>query len=130
MDLIELIKEIIAICVGLAAIAGGVAVILKMLSAYGKQHDFMQKCEGYEERINKLEEKFNEKFKESDMKLEGIQSETDAKLQEIRAEQCMMTYCMRAVLDGLHQLNCNGPVTEASEKLDKYLNQQAHGLKD
>lgn len=41
----------------------------------------------------------------------------------------MMSYCVGATLDGLKQLNCNGKVSEAKEKMDKHLNQQAHGEK-
>ena len=42
-------------------------------------------------------------------------------MQELRSNMIILTETMRAVLDGLHQLNCNGKVTEASEKLDAYL---------
>lgn len=52
--------------------------------------------------------------------------EYDAEIKAVKAEQCMLTYCMMATLDGLHQLGCNGKVTEAREKLDKHLNQEAH----
>ena len=47
-------------------------------------------------------------------------------LQQIRTEQCELTGAMLAVLEGLIQLNCNGPVTEAHNKLTQYLNDQAH----
>lgn len=52
----------------------------------------------------------------------------DKKIEQIQAEQCMITYCMMATLDGLHQLGCNGEVTKARSKLDKWMNKQAHGV--
>lgn len=54
------------------------------------------------------------------------QCEKDIK--QVKEEQCMLTYCMMATLDGLHQLGCNGKVTEARSQLDKFMNKQAHGV--
>jgi len=54
--------------------------------------------------------------------------DTEEQIKEIKAEQCMLTYCMMATLDGLHQLGCNGKVTEARSELDKFMNKQAHGV--
>ena len=49
-------------------------------------------------------------------------------IKAIKAEQCQMCYALLACLDGLKQLNCNGKVTDAHEKLAKHLNKQAHDL--
>ena len=111
----ELIKEASSVCIVLASLGGGVAVIIKFLNFYSEHKEFKKKCEGYEAQIN-----------ETKTDVEESRTDTDAKLQEIRAEQEILTMCMRAVLDGLHQLNCNGAVTDASKKLDEYLNKQAH----
>lgn len=50
----------------------------------------------------------------------------EKEIKSIKDEQCMLTYCMMATLDGLSQLGCNGKVSEARSKLDKYINQKAH----
>lgn len=126
MELIEVIKDISSVCIVLASIAGGVAVLIKILNSYSAQKAFKAKCEGYEARINETNTRIENAHNFAQEALVQMQSETDAKLQEIRAEQEMITFCMRAVLDGLHQLNCNGAVTEASGKLDEYLNARAH----
>ena len=47
-------------------------------------------------------------------------------IQGLRNEQYMQTRVLFAVLDGLHQLSCNGKVTEASEELSDYLNRRSH----
>lgn len=47
-------------------------------------------------------------------------------IQDLKDEQCLISWAMLACLDGLKQLNCNGPVTEAHNKLEKHLNQKAH----
>lgn len=58
--------------------------------------------------------------------IEKHETEIDKKLADFESEQCMQTYVLQAVLDGLHQLGCNGKTTEASEKLSKFINQKAH----
>lgn len=54
------------------------------------------------------------------------QQKQTEEIKSIKDEQCMMNYVMFACLDGLKQLGCNGKVTEAHEKLQKHLNEQAH----
>lgn len=59
-------------------------------------------------------------------KVQEHNDEVDKKLKDMEAEQCMQTYVLEAVLDGLHQLGCNGKTTEASEELSKFINKKAH----
>lgn len=128
MTLIEIIKEVAAVCVVLATIAGGVAVIIKVLNFYYENKAFKEKCRNYEKQINETNEKINNAHTLENESLAQMQQETDAKLQQISSELCMISYGLMAALDGLHQLNCNGPVTEAREKFDKHINKQAHGV--
>lgn len=44
----------------------------------------------------------------------------------INEEQTLLTYGVLACLKGLKEQGCNGPVTEAINKIEKYLNQRAH----
>ncbi|MBP3633168.1 MAG: branched-chain amino acid ABC transporter permease [Oscillospiraceae bacterium] len=46
---------------------------------------------------------------------------------EVRHEQTLLCYCVLACLKGLKQQGCNGPVTKALDKMEKHLNQAAHG---
>lgn len=41
-------------------------------------------------------------------------------------EQTLLTYGVLACLKGLREQGCNGPVTEAINKIEKYLNRKAH----
>ena len=43
-----------------------------------------------------------------------------------RQEQTMICYGVLACLKGLKEQGCNGPVTDALNKLEKYLNEKAH----
>lgn len=58
------------------------------------------------------------------------QKEQDSDIKTIKREQTLMVYSMQACLDGLMQLGANHGVPDAKEKLDKYINQQAHGQLD
>lgn len=58
------------------------------------------------------------------------QNKQDSDIKAIKEEQCMHTYVLLAVLDGLKQQGCNGKVTEAQEKLSKHINKQAHDMGD
>lgn len=51
----------------------------------------------------------------------------DKEIKEIREEQTLLTYGILACLRGLKEQGCNGPVTEAIDKIEKHLNQKAHG---
>lgn len=99
----------------LVAIVGGVGAIKAMIKWVTSKHDKNQKYDAYDKRIDDVE-----------AKIADTHSDTEAKLQQIQSEQCMLTYCMMATLDGLKQLGCNGKVTEAREALDKFMNKQAH----
>lgn len=51
----------------------------------------------------------------------------DKEIQEIKEEQKVLTYGVLACLKGLHEQGANGPVTEAIDTIEKYLNKKAHG---
>lgn len=44
----------------------------------------------------------------------------------MKEEQCILTYGTLACLKGLKELGCNGPVTEAIDKMEKHMNKAAH----
>ena len=50
----------------------------------------------------------------------------DEELKAIRKEQTLICYGILACLRGLKELDCDGPVTEALDKLEKHLNKAAH----
>lgn len=51
----------------------------------------------------------------------------DKEIKEIKEEQSLLTYGILACLRGLKEKGCNGPVTEAIDKIEKHLNKKAHG---
>lgn len=63
------------------------------------------------------------KQNQQDKDIENIK-ESDVK--SIKAELCLLTYGVLACLKGLAEQGCDGPVTDATDKIEKHLNQQAH----
>ena len=54
------------------------------------------------------------------------QKQLEEEIERIKEEDTLICYALSACLDGLQQLGCNHTVPDAKEKLDKYLNKQAH----
>ena len=50
----------------------------------------------------------------------------DRELAAILKEQTLICFGVLACLKGLKEQGCNGPVTEALDRLEKHLNQAAH----
>lgn len=115
----------LGIIVSLVAGIGAIKVIVKDITT---KHDQKQKWDSYDAQIKEVNEKIDTSISQLNKNIEDQSTETTAKLQQMQAEQCMLTYCMMATLDGLKQLGCNGKVTEARDKLDKFMNKQAHGV--
>lgn len=137
MDSAITINSIVNVLAVLITVGGGITVLCKGLKSVNEIHDRMQVWDKNTKDIEQTEEKIKLAHEHAQKSLERIQqetndkieesySQTEAKIQEVRAEQEIITYCMLAVLDGLHQLHCNGKVTEATDKLSKYLNERAH----
>lgn len=50
----------------------------------------------------------------------------DSDIKAIKEEQSLLTKGVLACLKGLKEQGCNGPVTEAIEDIEEYVNKQAH----
>lgn len=66
------------------------------------------------------------KRERQDEQIEELKKHHEEDLQRVREENTLICYALSACLDGLQQLGANHSVPDAKEKLDKYLNQQAH----
>ncbi len=47
-------------------------------------------------------------------------------INSIKEEQTLIVYAVLSCLKGLKEQGCNGPVTEAINRLEKHLNKKAH----
>ena len=89
-----------------AAVLGAGATILRY---YNKAYNLVQHQAEQDAKISKVKE-----LHEEDVKA-------------IKTEQTLITYGVLACLKGLREQGCNGAVTDAIDKFEKFLNQAAHG---
>ena len=80
------------------AIAGVLATITAIFSYYNRGYTFVQR-----------------------------QKQQDEIIKNMQDELAILTYGVLACLKGLKEQGCNGPVTEAVNKIEKHLNEKAHG---
>ena len=98
-------QTVITFAALLSAIGGIVALIVKLVHWVDNQ-------KAQDVRMNDLEEK-HERDKRA------MQEETQ-----------LLMYGILSCLKGLQEKGCNGPVTEAVNKIEKYLNAKAHESKE
>lgn len=55
------------------------------------------------------------------------QKKQDEDIKGIQSELTLLTYGVLACLKGLQEQGADGPVTEAVDKIEKHINQRAHG---
>ena len=78
-------------------LAGGIAALIALLGYLFKGYEFVNR-----------------------------QKKQDEEIKAIRSEQTLLTMGVLACLKGLKEQGCNGPVTEAINKIEAHLLEQAH----
>ena len=67
-----------------------------------------------------------DKQKKQDSEIQELKSHHFDDVAAIKAEQALIIYGQLACLKGLQEKGCNGPVTEAINRIEKHLNKEAH----
>lgn len=88
--------------------AAVIAAIIAIIGYYNKVYSWVKHQEEQDERMDRIEK-------------------SDA---TERKELTLIVYALSACLDGLGQLGANHTVPVAKDKLDKYINKQAHQQED
>lgn len=63
---------------------------------------------------------------QQDEEIQALKAHHEDDIKSLKEEQTLLVYGVLACLKGLKEQGCNGPVTEAINKYEKYLNQKAH----
>lgn len=112
-----------AVC--LLGLWGFAKAVGEVIDTVNKRHDREQQWDGYaknlQEERDKIYKKYDGRLKEIEDKIDDNYGEMEAKTQELKTEVMVLTKSMSAILDGLIQQGCNGPVTEAKKNLDEFL---------
>ena len=85
--------------------AAVITAVVTILGRYNKLYDFIKRQEEQDKEIKNTQEQ----------------------ILEIQKEQEVLTYGILACLKGLKEQGCNGPVSEAIQKIETHLNEKAHG---
>lgn len=64
--------------------------------------------------------------KQQDGDIKALRETHNHDMDAMKQEQTLIVYGLLACLKGLKEQGCNGPVTEAINKIEKHLNQKAH----
>lgn len=64
--------------------------------------------------------------KKQDEDIQQLKKHHEEDMKSTNEEMTLLVYGVLACLKGLKEQGCNGPVTEAINKLEKHLNQKAH----
>jgi len=67
-----------------------------------------------------------DKQKKQDSDIKEIRQHHEDDMKTIKKEQTLLVYGVLACLKGLREQGCNGPVSEAINRIEKYLNETAH----
>lgn len=106
MEWIDIIYKILLL---IGIVCGAVLAFVKWLLKQNKQDDDISALKKKEQNdVKKLADKHNED------------------MHSVNEELTLMTYGVLACLKGLKEQGCNGPVTEAINKIEKHLNKSAH----
>ena len=118
----------------LGAVLGAISTIIafawKLFAWINHQKEQDKVIETQGKEIKAVDKKYDERLKNQqkdfDSKLSEFQANHQKEAQSIQEEQTLIVYGLLACLCGLREKGCNGPVTEAIDKIEKYINQKAH----
>lgn len=96
-----------------------VTAVALLISRFARGVRWFDKQEKQSSDIQTLEEKHN-------ADVQALKEELAEEMRKNNSELQLLTYGVLACLKGLQEKGCNGPVTDAVNKIEKYLNQKAH----
>ncbi len=101
-------------------------IIGKITSRHDKEQEWSKTKEELEKDRQEIMDKYDNKLSDMKKTIEENHCDTEAKIQELKADMLILTRSVSAVLDGLKQQGCNGAVTKAKEELDSFLMDKAY----
>lgn len=71
-----------------------------------------------------------DKQKAQDIRMNDLEEKHEKDMKSMQEENQLLMYGILSCLKGLQEKGCNGPVTDAVKKIEKYLNAKAHESKE
>ena len=101
-------------------------IVKNITDRHDKEQEWTKTKEDLEKGRQEIVQRYDAKLTELEDKIDGNHADTEAKIQELKADMFILTKSLAAVLDGLKQQGCNGAVTEAKKELDSFLIDKAY----
>lgn len=96
-----------------------ITALLAIIALFAKVVRFIDRQKAQDEEIRTNRE-------ERERELEEIRNIHAQDMHGVKDEQTLIVWGVLACLKGLKEQGCNGPVTEAIDKIEKHLNINAH----
>lgn len=114
--------------------AGAVLTALTGLFTLGwKLFKWVDHQKEQDQEVVRVEEKFDKEIARVEKKFEkeisGVKTMHINDQSGIQEEQTLVIYGLLACLKGLAEQGCDGPVSEAIERIEKHINKKAHNQK-
>ena len=101
-------------------LAGAVlSAIIAFVTLAWKLFKWIEHQKEQDQEIKRLETKF-------DNEVEKLRAKHEKDQSGIQEEQTLVVYGLLACLKGLAEQGCDGPVSEAIDKIEKHINKKAH----
>ena len=124
------LQTLIECAVIIGAAWGFYKIIMEIIKAITTRHDkeqaWTKATEDLEKTRKDITEKYDSRLDELENLINDNHTDTEARMQDIKASVMLLTSSVLAILDGLKQQGCNGKVTEAKDSLEKYLMDKAY----
>lgn len=124
------LQTLIECAVIIGAAWGFYKIIMEIIKAITTRHDkeqaWTKATEDLEKTRKDITEKYDSRLDELENLINDNHTDTEARMQDIKASVMLLTSSVLAILDGLKQQGCNGKVTEAKNSLEKYLMDKAY----
>lgn len=124
------LQALIQCAVIIGAVWGFYKIIMEIVKAITTRHDKEKAWDKATADLEKtradITKRYDERLDELEAMINDNHTETEAKMQELKADILILTKSVSAILDGLKQQGCNGKVTEAKENLERYLMDKAY----
>lgn len=124
---LQALVQVGAVFVALVGFYKAIMEVIKMItSRHDREKKWDETVEDLEKGRQEIIKRYDNRLSEMEQKIDDNHNDTETNIQDLKNGMIILTQCTAAILDGLKQLECNGKVTEAKEKLDKYLMDRAY----
>lgn len=120
---LEIVQRIISVCGAITGLVAVIALLWKLFSLVKHQSEQDKEIKKVRDDCKKDVDALRSEVND---RLDGLEQSYERYTRQTNTEQTLIIYGLLAALKGLKEQGCDGPVTEAIDKIEKHINQAAH----